>query len=225
MSLHHTSVAEHAQGGRDLHVAARMSLAESEISLGRSPQNGARAVTSFPRPSRVAALQHEACQAARAHARLRVSIRARGRRPPARGLPSRRAPPAGDAGSGHCAAGARRHMLRGGGGTFDVSMEDGVVVVVARGEREEVFAGLGRPVAVELQLDVPQGRVQRHRHPAGRPRGVLRPGSQPAPATPLQQPAGASLSSSTTALPTNIWIGYRQGYRSTLGAKSNKRCE
>ena len=55
------------------------------------------------------------------------------------------------------------------GSTFDVAMEDGVVVVVARSEREEVFAGFGRTVAVELHLYVPQGRVQRHCHPARPP--------------------------------------------------------
>lgn len=64
---------------------------------------------------------------------------------------------------------AMRWWIRARGSTFNVAMEDGVVVVVACSEREEVFAGFGRTVAVELHFDVTQGRVQCHCHPARPP--------------------------------------------------------
>jgi hypothetical protein len=54
--------------------------------------------------------------------------------------------------------------------TLDVAVECCVVIVVARREREEVFARFGRAVAKELDLDVAQRGVQCDRHAGTRTR-------------------------------------------------------
>lgn len=44
---------------------------------------------------------------------------------------------------------------------LDIPVEDGVVVLAAGGQREEVLAGQGGGVAAELELEVAERRVQR----------------------------------------------------------------
>lgn len=47
--------------------------------------------------------------------------------------------------------------------SLDVAVEDDVVVVAAGGERQKILRGAGGLLAVQLQLDVTQGGVERER--------------------------------------------------------------